>query len=194
MMHGIDEPSAFAYATVVHLAFYVPVTIWGAIAMAWYGVEVGATAAITRSAQKPQRTADVRGLTLHEIAPLPAASKLGPASAFTHSIVEAIVVPEHGLAHTAAVRNSAEFVHGQIEALEPRLRLMFRVGMVGFRLLARMRYLRGFCDLSLDTRRSFTRAWLDAPFSLARRLLKPVQATALLAYYDHAPAGDEAVS
>jgi uncharacterized protein (TIRG00374 family) len=189
MMHGIDESSAFAYATVVHLAFYVPVTIWGAIAMAWYGVEVGATAAITRAARQPQRTAYLRGLTLHEIAPLPAPAKPESASAFTRSIVEAIVAPEGEPAHADALNESVEFVHRQLDALHPRLKLLFRVGMLGFRLLTRVRYLRGFSDLSLETRRAWTRAWLNAPFALARRLLKPVQATALLAYYDHATRG-----
>lgn len=194
MIHGIDESSAFAYATVVHLAFYVPVTLWGAVAMAWYGVEVGATAAITRAARQPQRTENVRGLTLHEIAPLPALSRLGTASDFTRAIVEAIVVPPNGSAHRAALSDSADFVHRQIEALQPRLKILFRIGMFGFRLLARLRYLRGFCDLSLENRRAFTLAWLNAPFALARRLLKPVQATALLAYYDHRPRADEATS
>ena len=192
MMHGLDESSAFAYATVVHLAFYVPVTAWGAVAMAWYGVEIGATAAITRAARQPQRTVDLRGLTVHEIAPLAVPTKPESASAFMRAVVEAIVAPERGPLPEARLRDSADFVHRQLDALQPRLKLLFRIGMFGFRLLARLRYLRGFCDLSLETRRAWTRAWLNAPFSLARRLLKPVQATALLAYYDYVPSREEA--
>jgi hypothetical protein len=42
---GVAAPTALAYATLVHLAFYVPVTLWGAAAMVWYGVELNASAA-----------------------------------------------------------------------------------------------------------------------------------------------------
>lgn len=45
MIHGIEQPTALAYATLVHLCFYIPITVWGACAMMWYGVELSATAA-----------------------------------------------------------------------------------------------------------------------------------------------------
>ncbi|HSK04854.1 MAG TPA: lysylphosphatidylglycerol synthase transmembrane domain-containing protein [Kofleriaceae bacterium] len=44
IVFGVAAPTALAYATLVHLAFYIPVTIWGAAAMAWYGVELNAPA------------------------------------------------------------------------------------------------------------------------------------------------------
>lgn len=46
--YGIAEPSALAYATFVHLGFYVPLTLLGAGAMAWYGVELSSTVAAAR--------------------------------------------------------------------------------------------------------------------------------------------------
>lgn len=45
MIHGVAQPTALAYATLVHLCFYIPITVWGASAMMWYGVELSATAA-----------------------------------------------------------------------------------------------------------------------------------------------------
>lgn len=45
MIYGIAQGTALAYATLVHLCFYIPITVWGACAMMWYGVELSATAA-----------------------------------------------------------------------------------------------------------------------------------------------------
>jgi glycosyltransferase 2 family protein len=53
MVHGVAGATAIAYATLVHLAFYVPVTLWGAGVMLWYGVKLGATATAVRDAQVP---------------------------------------------------------------------------------------------------------------------------------------------
>jgi len=45
IVFGVAAPTALAYATLVHLAFYLPVTIWGAAAMLWYGVQLDGTSA-----------------------------------------------------------------------------------------------------------------------------------------------------
>lgn len=45
IVFGVAAPTALAYATLVHLAFYLPVTIWGAAAMLWYGVQLDGTTA-----------------------------------------------------------------------------------------------------------------------------------------------------
>jgi hypothetical protein len=57
MIHGIAQPTALAYATLVHLCFYIPITVWGACAMMWYGVELSSTAA---RAQREAEAAEVR--------------------------------------------------------------------------------------------------------------------------------------
>jgi hypothetical protein len=69
--------------------------------------------------------------------------------------------------------------------LPPPLNVLFETGMTFFRFVTRLRYLRGYCDLSLDTRRRWTNAWADNRYALFRKLLKPIRATALLAYNDH---------
>ncbi len=60
MIHGIAQGIALAYATLVHLCFYIPTTVWGACAMMWYGVELSATAArAQREAAEAGTAADV---------------------------------------------------------------------------------------------------------------------------------------
>jgi hypothetical protein len=185
MSQGIPEATALAYATVVHLAFYVPVTIWGAASMLWYGIEVGATAAMTRQARTAGKTIDVRGLTLHEIAAVRTVSRDEEASAFTTALVEAMVVAPGEKADTKALKDASDFVHGQLAALPPQLGVMFESGMTFFRFVTRLRYLRGYCELSLETRQRWTAAWAEGSQPLLRKLMKPVRATALLAYHDH---------
>lgn len=51
IVFGVAAPTALAYATLVHLAFYLPVTLWGAAAMLWYGVQLdGSTSSDAPSA------------------------------------------------------------------------------------------------------------------------------------------------
>ena len=114
MAHGVDEPTALAYATLVHLAFYVPVTVWGASAMLWYGVEVGSTAAIAREARRGDKLTTIRDIPLVEIAPVQHPPPEPNASAFTIGLVEAIVGDSP---KPAAVTYAATFVDGQIAAL-----------------------------------------------------------------------------
>jgi len=48
---------------------------------------------------------------------------------------------------------------GQIEALQPQLKVLFEAGMTFFRFVTRLRYFKGFCDLPLDARRRWVRTW-----------------------------------
>ena len=51
MVHGIAAPTAVAYATLVHLSWFIPITIWGAAVMLWYGVELSSAATIAKAAK-----------------------------------------------------------------------------------------------------------------------------------------------
>lgn len=183
--HGVSPELALAYATLVHLAFYVPVTLLGAGAMLWYGVEVGSTAAIARQARRSSKPTTVRGVEFLEIAPVSPALPDEPASAFTLGLVEAMVGDGAHPPDPTAVRYAAGFVDGQLAALQPKLRLLFQCGMVMFRIATRLRFLRGYCDVPLAKRRIWTTQWAENRIALLRQLFKPVRATALLAYYDH---------
>jgi glycosyltransferase 2 family protein len=197
MSQGVPEATAFAYATVVHLAFYVPVTIWGAVSMLWYGVEVGATAAMTRSAQASGTTRTVNGLTMHALATIREHRPREETSAFITALVEALVTSPGRKADASALKDSAEFVRGQLSALPPQLGLMLSAGLTFFRFATRVTHLRGYCELPLEKRRAWTTAWAESRWPLFRKLMKPVRATALLAYHDHAAvrrSADRAVS
>ena len=62
MVYGTAEPTALAYATFVHLGFYVPLTLLGASAMVWYGVELSSTVALAsdRGGTSARRTSAPR--------------------------------------------------------------------------------------------------------------------------------------
>lgn len=181
MGHGVPEVVALAYATLVHLSIYIPCTLWGAGAMLWYGVEVGNTAALARSARASSKTTTVRGVPVVEIAPMSPAPPGEPVSAFLTGLVEAMV----GKGEPAALAYTAAFVDGQLKALQPKLRFLFECGMTFFRFVTRLRFLRGYCDVPLEQRRAWTAKWAESRIALLRQLFKPVRATALLAFYDH---------
>jgi uncharacterized protein (TIRG00374 family) len=50
MVHGVAAPTALAYATFIHLSWFIPITIWGAAVMLWYGVELSSVAALAKRA------------------------------------------------------------------------------------------------------------------------------------------------
>jgi uncharacterized protein (TIRG00374 family) len=181
---GTPQAVAVAYAAVVHLTFFIPVTLWGAIAMLWYGVEVGTTATVARAARFSVRQSSLGGLLVHDVAAVESPRPAGAAPEFVRALVESLVTTEHEPVDTVLLQNTADFVHGQLHALPQRLSLLFETGMLGFRVLTRLRFLRGYCDLSLDTRQRWTSAWADSPYALLRKLFKPLRATALLAHYE----------
>jgi len=189
--YGVAEPTALAYATLVHLAFYVPVTIWGASAMMWYGVEVGSTAAIAREARRGNKPTTIRGVPIIQISMVSPPPPPPKVSAMTVGLVEAMVVGDGETPEPAAVAYAAQFVDGQLAALTPKLRVMFDLGMTFFRFVTRLRFLRGYCDVPLPARRAWTKKWAEGRVALVRQLFKPVRAIALLAYYDHPAVRDQ---
>ena len=68
LAQGVPQATAIGYAILVHLTFYVPVTLWGAAAILWYGVQVGATAAMARAAKGSPQTDTVGGVPVRVIA------------------------------------------------------------------------------------------------------------------------------
>ena len=109
--------------------------------------------------------------------------------AFMLALVEAVVpgdeVPLPIEAKAEVVAATAVFVAGQIASLPGTLRVLFRLGTFGFRMLAAVRYLGAFTALPMAKRRQYVEAWAWGPIALARQFLRAVRGTALLAYYDH---------
>lgn len=203
---GVAPALGLNFAIAVHLAFYVPVTLWGAVALLWYGVEVGATLALARRARRPSRQDTVDGVRLYVLEPLPPRAVLrAPESRLLHSIVEAIVtsrlrsgvdrsdsakpvdpiaVYRHGPPDPALVKVAADFLEAQLKALPTLLGVAVAVGLTAFRALVFLRHLRPFCSLPLHTRQSIIDAWAFGAVGVTRQLFRPLRSIACMAYYE----------
>jgi len=189
---GVLGATAMAYALVVHLTFFVPVTLWGAGAILWYGIQVGATAALARAAKAVPRAATVDGVPMHVLARLaPSRLPSRTPSAFDVALTETFVITKAVASDPAAIHVAATFLTEQIGALPSRLRLLYGLGMAVFRAWVRVTQRRGFCLLSVDRRRAALYPWAFGRIAPLRQLFRPVRSTVLLAYYDSAGAGHE---
>ncbi len=178
---GAPRETAFAYAVLVHAAFFVPVTAYGVAVLAARGLSVGRALALSREAEPlDSGAARAAGRAAEPAEAVP--------SRFTRALAEAAVPLDRdgigGAAAEAVVGEVAGFVEGQVRELPVRLRTLYRAGLAAFRVATRLRYARGFCELAPGTRRAWFERWAYGPLPLARQLFRPVRATALLAYYE----------
>ncbi len=195
MLFGVAAPSALAYAVVVHLAFFVPVTLWGLAVLAWYGFIQWRVAALARQAHTATAVDLTNGIATVAVVAEAPIEEAG-FGALLRSLVEAFVpwprIAVEPSERAAVLDSTTRFVVGQIRALPMRLRIMFSIGLIGFRVVVRATTGRGFCDLDLDRRRRIVQAWAFGPVVPARQLLRVVRSTALLALWD-GPAARSAV-
>ena len=77
------------------------------------------------------------------------------------------------------------FVGEQLAALPLRLRLLFEIGMLGFRTLVLGATLRPFTALPAERRVVIFETWAYGRLAPARQLFRLVRTTALLACYEH---------
>ncbi len=181
---GVDAGTALGYAFLVHIAFYVPITIWGAAVMFRYGIEVGAMVAATRKARSAPAARDVEGVPAFLIAHIEVPRAQNEPSELSIALSEAFVTE----CTPAAARDVATFLDGQIGALPPRLQTMFHLGMTFFRAVVRIRHGSSFCALSVERRRAIVNRWAFGRVALFRQLFRPVRSLALLAYYERTDA------
>lgn len=182
---GVGAEVSLAYAVLVHIAFYAPATLWGAGAMLWYGVEVGATAALARAARRSPKVELVAGVPMRVIAQLERRDGEADPDEFDLALTEALLPA--GFTKDAA-EEAARFLAGQITALPTRVRTLYAVGMGVFRFWVRLRYLRSFCALDLERRRTAVQGWAFGGIAPLRQLFRAPRSTVLLAFYEH-PAG-----
>jgi uncharacterized protein (TIRG00374 family) len=180
---GVAPNIALAYAVLVHLAFYVPATLWGAGAMLWYGVQVGRTVALARAARRSPGQAEIAGVQVRVIARRDPAAGVPAASPFDRALTEALLPPELS-GDPASVREVSEFLAGQIGALPAKLRGLYLVGMALFRLWVRARHFSGFERLPIEARRAAVTSWAAGPLALTRQLFRAPRSTVLLAAYE----------
>jgi uncharacterized protein (TIRG00374 family) len=191
---GVPASTALAYAVLVHLAFYVPVTAWGAAAILRYGTQVGTTAAMAWTARSAADTRLLGRVRATVIATLESPAHGSRTPRFYVAVTEAIVPPVAGPDAEKRIAEVADFVHGQMQALSPRLRMMLHVGLYTFRAFVRIRHFAGFCSLSNEVRRDCVSRWAFGRVALFRQLFRPLRSTALLAHYDLPRAADASAS
>ncbi len=177
---GVPLNVAFAYAVLVHAAFFVPITVWGVGVLAVHGLSVGRTLSLSRTAEP---------LLSPDTLPRPdLGAEDTPPSRFHLALAEASIPLEDaippGPERQRAVHEVATFVAGQLGQLPVRLRAAFAVGLLGFRVATRLRYGRGFCELAPAPRRAWFEIWAYGRWALGRQLFRAVRSTALLAWYE----------
>lgn len=182
---GVPAATAMGYALLVHLTFYIPVTLWGAVSIVWYGVQVGATAALARAGRNSPSMKTVRGVPLRVIARIEAPRPRRAATDYDVALTEALVTPPKHKLDRGPLLAVATFVAEEMDSLPPRLRFLYEAGMATFRFYVRLRYLRSFCGLDLERRRAAVDSWAYGRIGLLRQLFRPVRSTGLLAYYEH---------
>lgn len=178
---GVPREVGFGYAVLVHAAFFVPITFWGVAVIASHGLSVGR--ALTLSREAGSLPAGVARLAPR----VPPPAEAAPSRFFLALAEAAVPVDRDRFADAEArpiVLDVASFVAGQMRELPVRLRAQFQIGLAGFRVVTRLRYARGFCELPPVTRREWFEHWAYGPLPLARLLFRPVRSTALLAYYE----------
>jgi hypothetical protein len=184
----VSEATALSYAVVVHLVFYATVTIWGVIAMARYGLELGTTAALAWQA-KP--IANLPKANLSVITSVPGqkyATHCFKVDAFWLAIVEASL-PNARLQlsdeeKAGALRAATEFACLELGALQPHLRILFKIGLLGFRSMAVLGNCAPFEALPSEKRRTIFEGWAYGPIPITRKLFKPLRSLVLLAFYE----------
>jgi uncharacterized protein (TIRG00374 family) len=185
---GVPEASALGAAVLVHITFFVPVTVWGGVAAIHYGVRFGAVWSTVAAARAKSGSLSVIVPGAEVIAVLEPEPDPAPPSRFTVALTEALT--EEATRHLPAAPrdeatlHAARFVHGQMGALHPRLKALYNLGMLAFRIYVRAATLRGFCDLSRPRRVRVVHAWCYGPVSLTRQLFRAPRSTALLAVYE----------
>ena len=181
---GVGAAAALGVAVVAHLAFFVPVTIWGVAVMAWYGVELGSARAVARAA--PALTA-LPGVPSKVITLLGRAAPDPAPSAFMTAICDGLL-PEKRLEgprdRDEVLGRVSGFVSGELDALPGKYRLLLHVGLTGFSFLVFLTTWRPFAKLSLERRRAILRWWAWGPFAITRQLFRAVRSTAVLAYFE----------
>jgi uncharacterized protein (TIRG00374 family) len=187
---GVASGTALAYALIVHVVFFVPITLWGVGIFTWYGVSLGQTAARARTARERDVQTLREGVPVTLVAAAGRRAEAGEAgevgeTAETGPLLAALTaaaLPED--ADPRALSAAVAFVGAQLRALPPHLRALLGVGLAGFAVLVALRYWRPYSALRPARRRSVFEAWAYGPVAPARQLMRPLRSTALLAYYD----------
>ena len=185
---GVAPDTAFSYAVVAHLAFFVPITLWGVAVLAAHGLSLGRAVMLAGEARPVGSLPGALGAAGTVIAASHRAVAARAPSRFMRALTESLVPGDaDGLAgaeRDATLARVASFTQGQVEALPLRLVVLFRLGMAGFRVATVLAHGRRFTGLAPEVRRRWVERWADGRVALARQLFRAPRGTALLAYYE----------
>lgn len=176
---GVSEPVAFSYAVLVHLSFYVPITLWGIGIAFTYGISLGEMLSRARDAKpmtgERQPLASIR----------PQTESVHPPRPYLVALCDALLPNEPEVDQRRITTDVARFVETELADLPGRLSTLFACGMLGFRALTLVACFGRLETLDSEVRRRWVERWAYGSFALGRQLFRGVRSTALLAYYEH---------
>ncbi|MBX9666111.1 MAG: flippase-like domain-containing protein [Candidatus Obscuribacterales bacterium] len=186
----VDTSVAFSYAVLVHLIFYSTVTIWGLFALFRYSMELGTTQAMVWEAKPIRSLSEANQELVSVITSYPdltgreATAVTVFWSAFCECFIPAPhVIPDRNKFQQVLLESST-FTVTELERLPLRLRVLFDIGIFGFKTITIATHGRFLCDIPLDKRRKIINAWAFGPVSLTRKFMKPIRSLFLIAYYE----------
>ena len=186
----IDENTALSYAVVVHLVFFITVTVWGVFALARYSMEVGSTAAMAWDAKPiaslPEQT--LQSASVITSYPEISSKTEREITQFWSGLCDCFVPPEHkpldSQKASESLREATKFLVTELEVLPFRLRVLFAIGITGFKTIFLLTNFNFLCNVPLEKRRKTIEAWAFGPIALTRKFMKPIRALFLFAYYE----------
>ena len=189
----VHPATAFSYAVVVHFVFFATVTVWGIFAIVRYSMEVGAARALTWEAKSIKNLPDENLGSASVIISVPDVDagidkKL---SEFWAAICECFL-PD-GEKEMGFNEEECREIHGevgrfaftQINCIPFRYKVLFDVGLFGFKSYIFACTGRFICDVPLAKRRKLVEFWAFGPIAVTRKFMKLIRSLAILAYYDH---------
>jgi|GEM_PF-389450 conserved hypothetical protein len=188
----VDANIALCYAVVVHLVFYVTVTLWGVLALLRYSMELGSTAALAWEAKPIAKLPAGTHQSLSVITSYPALTpKVSDSVAkFWSGLCECFIPNEHIIpdkqAHQRTLHEMSVFTVTELDCLPFRLRVIFGIGIIGFKALTILASGRFLCDIPLERRRELINWWAFGGTPLNRKFMKPIRSLSLFAYYENA--------
>lgn len=187
----VNDATAFSYAIVVHFVFFATVTVWGIFAIVKYSLEVGAAQALAWEAKPIQDLSEKPHDSASVIISLPdIGSGISPKlSEFWAAICECFI-PEGEIeleesAKKEVYEEVGRFTFTQIACIPFRYRVLFSIGLTGFKMYIFLLSGRFLCDLPLAKRRAIVESWAFGKVALTRKFMKLIRSLAILSYYDH---------
>lgn len=201
-----SDTVVFSYALVVHLIFYVTVSVWGFAALSFYGAALFNILSLSWQAkhipnllaQRPaHERADKQDKQIkvttydapkrHDEATFRSASRTLP-STFWRRLCESFLplyaMQLEPVETDRILNNVASFVERQLGCLPVYLRVMLTCGLVGFRCVILCINLRDFSQLPLGRRQEIAEWWAHGPVPIGRKLFRPIRSLTVLAFYE----------